>query len=43
MGNIENYKILGKDLAISIILTLILLFVLSDYHISDILHMPVLL
>ena len=29
MGNIENYKILGKDLAISIILTLILLFVLS--------------
>ena len=29
MGNIENYKILGKDLSLSIILTLILLFVLS--------------
>lgn len=29
MGNIDNYKILGKDLAISIILTLILLFILS--------------
>lgn len=29
MGNIDNYKILGKDLSISIILTLILLFVLS--------------
>lgn len=29
MGNIDNYKILGKDLTISIILTLILLFVLS--------------
>jgi len=29
MGNIENYKILGKNLSISIIITLILLFVLS--------------
>lgn len=29
MGNIENYKILAKNLVISIVLTLILLFVLS--------------
>lgn len=29
MGNIENYKILGKNLSISIIITLMLLFVLS--------------
>lgn len=29
MGNIENYKILGKDLALSMIITLILLFILS--------------
>ncbi len=29
MGNINNYKILGKDLAISMILTLILLLFLS--------------
>lgn len=29
MGNIENYKILGKNLSISIIITLTLLFVLS--------------
>lgn len=29
MGNIENYKILGKDLAISIVLSLLLLLVLS--------------
>lgn len=29
MGNIENYKILGKNLSLSIVLTLILLLVLS--------------